>query len=54
MFTLSSCVAMAPVTRIVGAISLWSAEIIMQLRIYALYGWSKKVRMSSAFLSTFS
>ncbi|TFK97181.1 hypothetical protein BDV98DRAFT_633154 [Pterulicium gracile] len=42
------CVAMAPVTRIVGAISLWSAEIIMQLRIYALYGWSKKVAAINA------
>lgn len=39
-----SCVAMTPVTRIVGAISLWSVEIIMQLRIYALYGCSRKAR----------
>ncbi|TFK97182.1 hypothetical protein BDV98DRAFT_607814 [Pterulicium gracile] len=38
------CVAMTPVTRIVGAISLWSVEIIMQLRIYALYGCSRKAR----------
>lgn len=29
--------------RVVGAISLWTVEIIMQLRIYALYGCSKRV-----------
>lgn len=44
----SLCVGMAPVTRIVGAISLWSVEIIMQLRIYALYGCSKRVAAVNA------
>ncbi|KAL1759296.1 hypothetical protein FB107DRAFT_271113 [Schizophyllum commune] len=33
----SLCVAMDAITRIVGAILLWSVEIIMQLRVYALY-----------------
>jgi len=37
------CVIAAPVTRVAGAISLWSVEIIMQLRIYALFNRSKKV-----------
>ncbi|KAF9466256.1 hypothetical protein BDZ94DRAFT_1319532 [Collybia nuda] len=37
------CVAMDSIIRIVGAISLWSVEIIMQLRIYALFKSSKKV-----------
>lgn len=37
------CVAMDSVIRIVGAISLWSVEIIMQLRVYALYKCSKRV-----------
>lgn len=40
---LSRCVAMDSIIRIVGAISLWSVEIIMQLRIYALFKSSKKV-----------
>jgi hypothetical protein len=37
------CLAADPTIRIVGAISLWSVEIIMQLRIYALFNRSKKV-----------
>lgn len=37
------CLAINPTTRIIGAISLWSVEIIMQLRIYALFQSSKKV-----------
>uniref|UniRef100_A0A0W0FEH9 DUF6533 domain-containing protein n=1 Tax=Moniliophthora roreri TaxID=221103 RepID=A0A0W0FEH9_MONRR len=36
------CVAMDSIIRVVGAISLWSVEIIMQLRVYALYKCSKK------------
>ncbi|TFK35573.1 hypothetical protein BDQ12DRAFT_611474 [Crucibulum laeve] len=36
------CVAFDPITRIAGAISLWSVEIIMQLRVYALFKCSKK------------
>jgi hypothetical protein len=39
-----SCVAMDTIIRVVGAISLWSVEIIMQLRVYALYSCSKRVR----------
>ncbi|KAK7053643.1 UBA-e1-C domain-containing protein [Favolaschia claudopus] len=37
------CVAMDTIIRVVGALSLWSVEIIMQLRIYALFGWSKPI-----------
>ncbi|KAJ3542373.1 hypothetical protein NMY22_g3533 [Coprinellus aureogranulatus] len=37
------CLAMDPTIRVVGAISLWSIEIIMQLRIYAIFSCSKKV-----------
>jgi len=39
----SLCVAFDPTICIVGAISLWSVEIMMQIRIFALYGRSKKV-----------
>lgn len=39
-----SCVAMDSIIRVVGALSLWSAEIIMQLRVYALYKCSRRVR----------
>lgn len=34
---------MDPITRILGALSLWSIEIVMQMRIFALYNRSKKV-----------
>ncbi|KAJ6476705.1 hypothetical protein C8R47DRAFT_1020717 [Mycena vitilis] len=37
------CLIIDPVTRVVGAMLLWSVEIIMQLRVYALYGCSKRV-----------
>ncbi|KAJ7812722.1 hypothetical protein B0H14DRAFT_1452090 [Mycena olivaceomarginata] len=37
------CVAMDAIIRVVGAISLWSVEIIMQLRVYALYNCSKRI-----------
>ncbi|TEB18585.1 hypothetical protein FA13DRAFT_1745591 [Coprinellus micaceus] len=37
------CLAMDPTIRVVGAISLWAIEIIMQLRIYAIFDCSKKV-----------
>ncbi|GLB41048.1 hypothetical protein LshimejAT787_0902630 [Lyophyllum shimeji] len=45
---LTSCVAMDPVTRMAGAIGLWSIEIIMQLRVYALYRSSKKIALLNA------
>jgi len=41
-----SCVAMDTIIRVVGAISLWSIEVVMQLRVYALYECSKPVRLS--------
>ncbi|KAJ7463952.1 hypothetical protein FB451DRAFT_1403341 [Mycena latifolia] len=37
------CVAMDTIIRVVGAVSLWSVEIIMQLRVYALFGCSKRI-----------
>ncbi|KAL1664754.1 hypothetical protein GGF50DRAFT_54192 [Schizophyllum commune] len=37
------CVAMDTIIRVVGAIALWSIEIVMQLRIYALYDCSKTI-----------
>lgn len=39
----NSCVAFDMILRISGAIALWAIEIIMQLRIYALFGCSRKV-----------
>lgn len=44
------CLAADPTMRIVGAISLWSVEIVMQIRIYALYGRSKKIAMFNGIL----
>ncbi|KAF8066714.1 hypothetical protein FPV67DRAFT_1417573 [Lyophyllum atratum] len=44
------CVAMDSIIRIVGAISLWSIEIIMQLRVYALYGCSRRVAFFNGIL----
>ncbi|KAI4524907.1 hypothetical protein K525DRAFT_360688 [Schizophyllum commune Loenen D] len=37
------CIIMDPVDRLSGAVLLWSVEIIMQLRIYAIYERSAKV-----------
>ncbi|RXW25554.1 hypothetical protein EST38_g371 [Candolleomyces aberdarensis] len=44
------CVAIDPTTRLLGGISLWSIEIIMQLRIFALYNRSKKVALFNGVL----
>ncbi|KAJ7590416.1 hypothetical protein C8J56DRAFT_1025439 [Mycena floridula] len=44
------CVAMDSIIRVIGAISLWSVEIIMQLRIYALYSGSKRVAIFNGVL----
>jgi hypothetical protein len=44
------CLAADPTMRIVGAISLWSVEIVMQIRIYALYNLSKKVALFNGIL----
>ncbi|KAK1217205.1 hypothetical protein PQX77_020158 [Marasmius sp. AFHP31] len=44
------CVAMDSVIRVVGAISLWSVEIIMQLRVYALYKCSKRIAIINGLL----
>jgi len=39
------CLALDLTNRIVGAINLWSVEIIMQIRIYALFNRSKKIAL---------
>ncbi|KAF9007528.1 hypothetical protein BDQ17DRAFT_1302128 [Cyathus striatus] len=44
------CLIMDPATRVAGAVSLWMVEIIMQLRIYALYRCSKKVAIFNGVL----
>ncbi|KAJ3542372.1 hypothetical protein NMY22_g3534 [Coprinellus aureogranulatus] len=44
------CVAMDPTIRVVGAISLWAIEVIMQLRVYALFNCSRKVAIINAIL----
>ncbi|KAI3614825.1 hypothetical protein WG66_003342 [Moniliophthora roreri] len=44
------CIIMDPTTRLAGAISLWSVEIIMQLRVYALYKCSRKVAIFNLLL----
>lgn len=46
----SVCLAVDPVLRIAGAISLWSVEIIIQLRIYVIYGCSRKIAIFNAVL----
>ncbi|KAH9916593.1 uncharacterized protein BXZ73DRAFT_53718 [Epithele typhae] len=48
--SLTTCVVMDAMIRVVGAISLWAIEIIMQLRIYALFHCSKRVAMVNAVL----
>ncbi len=37
------CIAVDPSSRVAGAISLWLVEIIMQMRVYALFNRNKKV-----------
>ncbi|KIK66380.1 hypothetical protein GYMLUDRAFT_257732 [Collybiopsis luxurians FD-317 M1] len=37
------CVAMDAIIRVTGALSLWAVEIIMQLRVFALYDCSKRI-----------
>ncbi|KAJ7607497.1 hypothetical protein FB45DRAFT_947791 [Roridomyces roridus] len=44
------CVAMDTIIRVVGAVSLWSVEIILQLRVYAIYGCSKRIAILNAIL----
>ncbi|KAF9027401.1 hypothetical protein BDZ89DRAFT_1039492 [Hymenopellis radicata] len=44
------CVAMDSIIRVVGAVSLWSVEIVLQLRICALYKCSKKIALINALL----
>ncbi|PPQ99289.1 hypothetical protein CVT24_009289 [Panaeolus cyanescens] len=43
------CLAMDPTIRVVGAVSLWTIEIIMQLRVYALFDRSRKLALINAF-----
>jgi hypothetical protein len=44
------CVAMDTIIRVVGAVLLWSVEIIMQLRVYALYNCSKRIAVANCVL----
>jgi hypothetical protein len=46
----TSCVAFYVVTRVAGGIAVWAIEIIMQLRIYALFGCSRKIAIFNAVL----
>ncbi|VDC02944.1 unnamed protein product [Peniophora sp. CBMAI 1063] len=46
----NTCVWMDAMIRVVGAFSLWGVEIVMQLRIYALYRLSKRVALINALL----
>ncbi|PPQ80158.1 hypothetical protein CVT25_001451 [Psilocybe cyanescens] len=39
----NSCLAADPTIRIAGAISLWSVQLIMQLRVYILFNRSRKI-----------
>lgn len=53
-YVLCRCVAMDSIIRVVGAISLWSVEIIMQLRVYAVYKCSRRVSSASRRLFLFN
>jgi len=46
----TSCVAFYVVTRVAGGIAVWAIEIIIQLRIYALFGCSRKIAIFNAVL----
>ncbi|KZV62215.1 hypothetical protein PENSPDRAFT_618188 [Peniophora sp. CONT] len=48
--SLDLCVWMDAIIRVVGALSLWGVEIVMQLRIYALYRLSKRVAIINGVL----
>ncbi|KAI0032781.1 hypothetical protein K488DRAFT_22931, partial [Vararia minispora EC-137] len=52
--SLTTCVVMDAMIRVVGALSLWMIEIVMQLRIYALFRCSKKVALFNAILFVIS
>ncbi|KAF8193453.1 hypothetical protein BJ912DRAFT_961262 [Pholiota molesta] len=41
--TRALCIAMDPTTRLAGAISLWSVEIVMQMRIYIVYKRNRRI-----------
>ncbi|KAF5342153.1 hypothetical protein D9611_001400 [Ephemerocybe angulata] len=48
--TRALCVAMDPTVRIVGAVSLWAIEVVMQIRVYALFNCSRKVAIFNGVL----
>ncbi|KAF8199731.1 hypothetical protein BJ912DRAFT_663462 [Pholiota molesta] len=48
--TRNICIAEDPIMHVAGAISLWSLEIIMQLRIYVLFNRSKRILWFNAAL----
>lgn len=52
--TNTSCVVFSILLRVAGGIAVWAVEIFMQLRIYALFGCSRKIAVFNAvvFLSS--
>ncbi|VDC02946.1 unnamed protein product [Peniophora sp. CBMAI 1063] len=48
--SLNLCVWMDAIIRVVGALSLWGVEIVMQLRIFALFRLSKRIAIINAVL----
>ncbi|KAM6504158.1 hypothetical protein JOM56_001101 [Amanita muscaria] len=52
--TNTSCVVFSILLRVSGGIAVWAVEILMQLRIYALFGCSRKIAVFNAvvFLSS--
>ncbi|KAI0367946.1 hypothetical protein BV20DRAFT_1054344 [Pilatotrama ljubarskyi] len=52
--SLNTCVWMDAIIRVVGALSLWGVEIVMQLRIYALYRLNRRVAIINGVLFAIS
>ncbi|EIN08925.1 hypothetical protein PUNSTDRAFT_134099 [Punctularia strigosozonata HHB-11173 SS5] len=48
--SLNTCVVMDAMIRVVGALSLWAIEIVMQLRVFAIFRCSKRVAVVNAVL----
>ncbi|KAF9262098.1 hypothetical protein L218DRAFT_809162, partial [Marasmius fiardii PR-910] len=44
------CISVDTIMKVVGAVSLWSVEIIMQLRVYVLFSCSRRVAAVNVFL----
>ncbi|KAF9483245.1 hypothetical protein BDN70DRAFT_342950 [Pholiota conissans] len=50
----SLCIAADPITRMGGAIGLWSVEIVMQMRIYIIYRRNKKIALFNGIIFAIS